>query len=74
MHVEKSRQPTGETQTLEPRPRPAVCSDASAVKPVGRASSSLWFLSAGGKLPLEYGGVAVSLCQNRVGALHHLAI
>ncbi len=44
MQVESIRDPAGETQTLEPRPRPATCTVAEAVKPVGRWWSNRVFL------------------------------
>ena len=44
MQTEKTRDPAGETQTLEPRPRPASCVVAVNVKPVGRFESSFGFL------------------------------
>lgn len=35
MMTEKRREPGGATQTLVPRPRPAICVEAVKVKPVG---------------------------------------
>lgn len=37
--------PGGETQTLEPRPRPAIWVVADAAKPLGKCLSSLGFLA-----------------------------
>ena len=44
MQVENIRDPAGDTQTFEPRPRPATWTVAEAVKPVGRWRSSCVFL------------------------------
>jgi hypothetical protein len=44
MQVEKIREPAGDIQTLDPRPRPATCTVAIAVKPLGRSESNLVFL------------------------------
>lgn len=44
IHVEKISDPAGETQTLDPRPRPATCTVAVAVNPFGRRERSLGFL------------------------------
>lgn len=43
-HTERIRQPAGETQTFEPRPRPATWVVAVNVKPVGRLERSFVFL------------------------------
>lgn len=42
--VENMRDPAGETQTLAPRPRPAICAVAVAVNPCGNWRSSFIFL------------------------------
>jgi hypothetical protein len=44
MQVEKIKEPAGDIQTLDPRPRPATCTVAVAVKPLGRCERSLVFL------------------------------
>lgn len=44
MTVENINAPAGDTQTFDPRPRPAICTVATAVKPVGRWPRSLVFL------------------------------
>ena len=44
MHTEKTREPAGETQTLDPRPRPATWVVAVNVKPGGSLDRSLVFL------------------------------
>lgn len=44
MTVDMMRQPAGASHTLVPRPRPATCVVAVAVKPVGSFSSSFGFL------------------------------
>lgn len=44
MQTENTRDPAGDTQTLEPRPRPATWVVAVNVKPVGRFESSFVFL------------------------------
>jgi hypothetical protein len=52
-HVDKIRDPAGDTQTLDPRPRPATWTVAVAVKPFGSRERSLVFLnkrSAGSQL------------------------
>src|SRR6266566_3168635 len=76
MQVEKSRQPTGETHTFEPRPRPAVWREASAVKPVGRRCWSLRLLRCvsarwgeGGAYESES-----SPRQEGVGRLHNFSV
>jgi hypothetical protein len=43
-HTENTKDPAGETQTLEPRPRPATWVVAVAVKPAGRFESNFAFL------------------------------
>lgn len=44
MTVDMMRQPSGASQTLEPRPRPATWVVAAMVKPVGSLERSLGFL------------------------------
>jgi len=44
MQTEKIRQPAGETQTLDPRPRPATWVVAVSVNPVGSLDRSFGFL------------------------------
>ena len=44
MQVENTSAPIGDTQTLDPRPRPATWSVATAVKPLGRRCRSSKFL------------------------------
>lgn len=46
MVYEKMRQPGGETQTFDPRPRPATWVVAVTVKPGGKVERSLGFLSS----------------------------
>lgn len=43
-HVESIRDPAGDIQTFDPRPRPATWTVAVAVKPFGRRERSLVFL------------------------------
>ena len=45
MHVENMSDPAGDTHTFEPRPRPATCTVAEAVKPVGSLCKSWTFLT-----------------------------
>lgn len=35
MHIDHNNDPAGETQTLDPRPRPAICVVAVNVNPFG---------------------------------------
>lgn len=44
MQTDQIKHPKGETQTLEPRPRPATCVVAVKVKPAGSLESSFEFL------------------------------
>lgn len=44
MTTEKRSEPGGATQTLDPRPRPAICVVAVKTKPVGSLLLSLGFL------------------------------
>ena len=44
MQVENIREPAGDTQTFDPRPRPATWTVAVAVKPEGRRRSIWVFL------------------------------
>jgi hypothetical protein len=44
MHTEKTKDPAGDTHTLEPRPLPATWVVAVNVKPVGRFVSNFVFL------------------------------
>lgn len=46
IQTENTRDPAGETQTLEPRPRPATWVVAVSVKPSGRLVKSFIFLFA----------------------------
>lgn len=43
--MENIRDPGGETQTFDPRPRPATWMAATAVRPLGSLESSFGFLT-----------------------------
>jgi len=77
MQVENIIDPAGETQTLEPRPRPATWTVAEAVKPVGRWRSSLVFLLrfVSERFQMILAGKAVHiLLKHSVRARDHFAI
>ncbi len=72
MHTENTNDPAGDTQTFEPRPRPANWVVAVNVKPVGRFESSFAFLQIISKdRPIGRGNL---LFQHRIGAGDNLAV
>lgn len=71
--VENISAPAGDTQTFDPRPRPATWVVALAVKPLGSLRSSLGFLTRQSCLASVIGQVYL-LFQDRVRASDDLAI
>lgn len=51
MTVDMMRQPSGASQTFEPRPRPATWVVAARVKPVGSLERSFGFLGVVSPVP-----------------------
>lgn len=73
MQTDQTKDPAGETQTFDPRPRPATCVVAVSVKPVGRLESNLIFLSRVNFWPsMEERGH--SLLEHRVRAGHNFSV
>jgi hypothetical protein len=73
MQTDQTKDPAGETQTFEPRPRPATCVVAVNVKPVGMLESNLVFLRMVNFWPAEKEREN-SLLEHRVRAGHNFSI
>ena len=70
--MENINDPAGETQKFVPRPRPATCTVAVAVKPVGRRLRTAVFLKKSGMY--ESFEIAQLLLKQCIGTGDHLAI
>ncbi len=71
MVVDQIRQPGGETQTFEPRPRPATWVVAVMVKPGGKVERSFGFLRW---VSIVFGSIAYPLFKQCVCARYNLSV
>ena len=72
--VENKSDPAGETHILEPRPRPATCTVAVAVKPAGRRRKISVFLVCSALIYVGCDIEVIVLLEYSVGACDHFPI